>query len=709
MVVDRGKGIAMSSATPATSLAPAGATAVESAVSTPVEDAVRVPTTGGVIENAVRNVGDEKRTENNVTQKDVKPPPLVEPAVPSMISKPKKRTYTFGMYKATKIALGLKKRKNENVDDIKLTLVDAPATTKNDSKKSTRRSLDFSFSTREGVITPPPPLQMGPWHFVEDPVQWTGPAVPLRAPEESTEPFMTEKAKTNFNGLNLLPWEGAQVVGPEMARIIDVGLVELAVDENKNRPDTKHLPDQNTLHHMRRAVADVLQTPLFSFALFLFEGCETDQAEACDRFLFRLLKGCGGVVYCSITETGQKAYEKCTDSKLTGAALFLRCFLVRFAKRFPQQHGFIHPIIDSEMQRQKLIDTLHDGFQSWSFMEATTSVPAAIVVRMTNDGVRSLVKAPQPHSWIAVNHFYEFCITQPSRELSGHPSIFIIDLGKLSMFLYTKQNITAIAGQLIAAMFHPEPFSAFVVAHAPSVFQFVWGIAKFFLTESARQKFVILNGSASSHFHKQLKVPLDEIPMAVGGTMDINLITAPELLRLKTQENAIAAYKAKYGPDISKHLPSSFLESKPLAGSELFVLDSEPGTPTGDGGDKSSSPGWGRNGEMLGSGGSPGTTTSPYSHDKLKNSRKGSALGDKAKKPTKKDLQYKISSLAGKLEKAGVVSQAHEAAKQAAVDKLRDMKRQLAKMVLWQVVTALVLLAAMCGVAWYVLVTEWNA
>ena len=98
---------------------------------------------------------------------------------------------------------------------------------------------------------------MGPWHFVEDPVQWTGPAVPLRAPEESTEPFMTEKAKTNFNGLNLLPWEGAQVVGPEMARIIDVGLVELAVDENKNRPVTKHLPDQNTLHHMRRAVADV--------------------------------------------------------------------------------------------------------------------------------------------------------------------------------------------------------------------------------------------------------------------------------------------------------------------------------------------------------------------------------------------------------------------------------------------------------------------
>ena len=127
MVVDWEKGIAMSSATPVTSLAPAGATVLESVVSTPVEDAVRVPT-GGVIENAVRDVGDEKTTENVVTTKHVKLPPVIEPAVPPVMKQQKKRTYTFGMYKATKIALGLKKRKIENLDDIKRTLVDAPAT-----------------------------------------------------------------------------------------------------------------------------------------------------------------------------------------------------------------------------------------------------------------------------------------------------------------------------------------------------------------------------------------------------------------------------------------------------------------------------------------------------------------------------------------------------------------------------------------------------
>ena len=256
--------------------------------------------------------------------------------------------------------------------------------------------------------------------------------------------------------------------------VIDCGLVDSSVRPELNRPDTKHMPEDARVFHMRRAVADAIETPLFAFALRLFEGANTDQTTACDRFLRRLLKGCGGAVYCSIGEPpgSAKAYEKMTDSKLAGAALFLRVFLVRFAKRFPQQHGFVHPVVDAPETRERLIETLGAGFQSWSFLSATKSTPAAIVVRMTNDGVRSLVRAPQPHSWIAVNHFYEFCVTQPSRELSGHPSIFIIDLQALTFGIYTSSNIKAIAGQLIAAMFHPEPFSAFVVAHATELFAF---------------------------------------------------------------------------------------------------------------------------------------------------------------------------------------------------------------------------------------------
>jgi hypothetical protein len=552
----------------------------------------------------------------------------------------------------------------------------------------------------------------GPWHEVEDPNPWSGPPVPTAGPDESAEPFMTESPKTLLNGFALQPWEGTAVTGPLVLKVVDCGLVDNAVCPDKSRPDTKSLTEDERVFHMRRAVADALKTPLFAFALRLFEGPKTDQAVACDRFLRRLLKGCGGAVYCSIGEPpgSAKAYEKMTDSKLAGAALFLRVFLVRFAKRYPQQHGFVHPVVDSPEQRERLIETLGEGFQSWSFMPATASVPAAIVVRMTNDGVRSLVRAPQPHSWIAVNHFYEFCIAQPSRELSGHPSIFIIDLQKLTFSIYTSSNIKAIAGQLIAAMFHPEPFSAFVVAHAPSAIQFVWGVAKLFLTESARQKFVIQSGSASTHFHKTLGVPLDEIPEAVGGTAkDKPLLSAADLLRVRNQDEAVAAYVDAHGADVASHKAGTFLAfsklPRHLAGSELFRVGSpsEPGTPTEG---SRSSPGM--------SPGTSGDTGDPaldlmrrrrfggalLSASKASSSARASRRATPGKTPTARDLRVKISSLAEKLEKAGVVSAAHEAARAAAVAKLWGMKWRLFWMLFAKIAYAAFLIAAGLWVAY---------
>jgi hypothetical protein len=626
----------------------------------------------------------------------------------------RKKSYTFGVYKAAKIALGLKKTKT-----VSARAGNAPA------PSSSRRAFGEAgagFSSRRGVSAASPhpgtpstltlDVPKGPWHEVEDPNPWSGPPVPTAGPDESAEPFMTESPKTLLNGFALQPWEGTAVTGPLVLKVVDCGLVDNAVCPDKSRPDTKSLTEDERVFHMRRAVADALKTPLFAFALRLFEGPKTDQAVACDRFLRRLLKGCGGAVYCSIGEPpgSAKAYEKMTDSKLAGAALFLRVFLVRFAKRYPQQHGFVHPVVDSPEQRERLIETLGEGFQSWSFMPATASVPAAIVVRMTNDGVRSLVRAPQPHSWIAVNHFYEFCIAQPSRELSGHPSIFIIDLQKLTFSIYTSSNIKAIAGQLIAAMFHPEPFSAFVVAHAPSAIQFVWGVAKLFLTESARQKFVIQSGSASTHFHKTLGVPLDEIPEAVGGTAkDKPLLSAADLLRVRNQDEAVAAYVDAHGADVASHKAGTFLAfsklPRHLAGSELFRVGSpsEPGTPTEG---SRSSPGM--------SPGTSGDTGDPaldlmrrrrfggalLSASKASSSARASRRATPGKTPTARDLRVKISSLAEKLEKAGVVSAAHEAARAAAVAKLRDMKRRLFWMIFARVAYALFLIAAGIWVAY---------
>ena len=623
----------------------------------------------------------------------------------------RKKSYTFGVYKATKIALGLKKPKTVAARDATSSFGD-PNLAGSNGDASRRVSGDACAGASPGPVPPAVDVPKGPWHVVEDPAPWSGPPVPTAGPDDADEPFMAAAAKTHMRGFALQPWEGVAVTGPAVLAVIDCGLVDSSVRPELNRPDTKHMPEDARVFHMRRAVADAIETPLFAFALRLFEGANTDQTTACDRFLRRLLKGCGGAVYCSIGEPpgSAKAYEKMTDSKLAGAALFLRVFLVRFAKRFPQQHGFVHPVVDAPETRERLIETLGAGFQSWSFLSATKSTPAAIVVRMTNDGVRSLVRAPQPHSWIAVNHFYEFCVTQPSRELSGHPSIFIIDLQALTFGIYTSSNIKAIAGQLIAAMFHPEPFSAFVVAHAPSAIQFVWGVAKLFLTESARQKFVITSGSASAHFHKKLGVPLDEIPEAVGGTCKRNtLLTAADLLRIRAQDDAVAAYVDAHGADIAAHAPGTVHAfsklPRHLAGSELFRVGSgsEPGTPTGTGASSGPSPG------TSGDTGDPGL-------DLMRRGRFGGARASAGKAPasaprgrsatpgkktpTARDLRVKISSLAEKLEKAGVVSAAHEAARAAAVAKLRDMKWRLFWMLFAKIAYAAFLIAAGLFVAY---------
>ena len=122
--------------------------------------------------------------------------------------------------------------------------------------------------------------------------------------------------------------------------------------------------------------------------------------------------------------------------------------------------------------------------------------------------------------------------------------MFIIDLAKPSMTYYTQSNITKIAGVMQAAMFHPEPFSAFVVAHSPSVFQFIWSIAKYFLTESAREKFIILNGSASSHFHKKMGIALENLPKEVGGKSEHEgLVSVQELLSEIHQQPAVDAFR----------------------------------------------------------------------------------------------------------------------------------------------------------------------
>ena len=630
------------------------------------------------------------------------PPPSSPPASPlSPAGRPvaaspipkqrKKATYTFGLYKKAKIALGLKKPAHPDPGAFGA----APASDDNPALGSARRSLHDGTGTRRTsidatpslvgrvfgspsrpralAVEPPIPETDGPWYIVEDAVPWRGPAVPTRGPDEHEEPFMVTAPKTPLGPHQLLPWEGVEWVGPQVLEIIETGLRDYAVDPGAGRPDTRNASPAVQMYHMRRAVADVLPTPLFSFLLRVFEGPDADPAVACDRFLQRLLKGCGHAVYSTITDPVPKAFEKVSDSKQTGAAMFFRVFLVRFAKRFPQQHGFVHPKVDDLAERERLIEAVEEGFQCWEFMRATESHPAAIVVRMTNKGVKALVKAPQPASWVALNHMYEFCITEPSRERSGHPSIFIIDLGKIGISICTRSNVTAIAGQLQAAMFHPEPFSAFVVAHAPSVIQFVWGVAKYFLTESARDKFVILNGSASSHFQKKLGLSLDGIPTAVGGNCETErLLSVADLLRLRTQTRARDAYVAEHGEDIGSHRAKTLRRAGSSTISEMFALSKE-GTP--------GTPGTPRDGAETGTGTRTGT---------------GTGTGTAKRRESAKDLRRRIVKLEGKLERAG--TDAGAAAARAA-EKLKEMKRVYRAMMWVKAFIALLLVLTLVA-AW---------
>ena len=51
------------------------------------------------------------------------------------------------------------------------------------------------------------------------------------------------------------------MTGPAVLAVIDCGLVDSSVRPELNRPDTKHMPEDARVFHMRRAVADAIETP----------------------------------------------------------------------------------------------------------------------------------------------------------------------------------------------------------------------------------------------------------------------------------------------------------------------------------------------------------------------------------------------------------------------------------------------------------------
>ena len=403
------------------------------------------------------------------------------------------------------------------------------------------------------------PTQVGAWHEAMDAIEWSGPKVPETAPSEEEEPLMVPEQKTMMQGMPMFPWEAGEWTAKQYREIMEACARDINLDASKGRPDCTKLSTEAKMHHLRRCIADVLKSKVYHFMLRMFEGPELELEVASHRFLSRLLRGCKDSIYYNIDKPFPEAYADVAESKKTGAAAYLRMFLVRFAKRFPPAQGFVNPAYDSPASRERIISECGEqGLALWNFMEATEHHPAACVLLPNNKTMKAFNAVPKPWSWKAVNLFYEYAICEPSYRLADQASIFIIDTGKLGMTMWTASVIKAVASQLAAAQFHPEPFSAFVIAHSPALFNFAWSIGKYFITETAREKFVVLSGSAAAHFEK-IGVAREHIPPEIGGTSKSEvLLKPPDVLRRMMHKRAINAHYEQYGDDLKDMEDSAF-------------------------------------------------------------------------------------------------------------------------------------------------------
>ena len=90
----------------------------------------------------------------------------------------RKKSYTFGVYKATKIALGLKKPKTVAARDATSSIPRDP----NLAGSNASRRVSGDASPASPPAPPAVDVPKGPWHVVEEPAPWSGPPVPTAGP-----------------------------------------------------------------------------------------------------------------------------------------------------------------------------------------------------------------------------------------------------------------------------------------------------------------------------------------------------------------------------------------------------------------------------------------------------------------------------------------------------------------------------------------------
>jgi len=318
----------------------------------------------------------------------------------------------------------------------------------------------------------------------------------------------------------LYAWEGDAWTAPRILEIVEHGLTCSNVDEKLGRPCTLKMRNEEQIEHLRNAIADLLRTVPFQFAMYAYEGADTPPDVACYRFLRRLCEACNGGVYCKLRQlhkTKAACLAHVMDSKNLGAALYARIFMLRCVKRFPPQTEFVHPELDAPATRERVVRELSHVFDMFKVWPASEHHPAMLLGLVSSDGVKNFLKLDVRDAWFGVNQMYEHILSDPSENLSGKLPPFIIDVKNVSVTLFSRSFIAHLAKHIAIAEFHPEPFANFILTNTPYLLAALWSVAKLFLSESARNKFVICTGDASEEIRRRYGVDKANQPVECGG------------------------------------------------------------------------------------------------------------------------------------------------------------------------------------------------
>ena len=329
--------------------------------------------------------------------------------------------------------------------------------------------------------------------------------------------------------------------GLSRRRSIDSNAPAASGDESESSalqlPDTRKMQkkEERMMQLIRALGCEYMNHPLFYFCVNFFEGVnidsgneqmdEKDYVDRCEMFLYRCLEGCQGAVFSKFKDRSLEfGMKHISDSQHLGALAYLKAYVnTRFLKRFPITTNFMHPKLDSKIERIRLSRDVAHKMRAFTFVEASDSHPAALVLSFPDtEAFKDLLSVSAPDCWLALNHFYEWTVAQPNRTRPRDkrlqtPPIFIADVKKLSLMSCTKKNVARLADTFRVAMFHPEPFSKFVIANAPMSVMALFTFGKLFMSESARLKFVMTGSSLQKAMKQAWGLEKEDIPECLGG------------------------------------------------------------------------------------------------------------------------------------------------------------------------------------------------